>query len=140
MASTLVCYSERCQLLNKYCGTTISNNAFHSQHTLVCRLVYELDLNYTLLQSSEGNSDVRRLRSVSIALIDTLNRIVDEKRERVFQFGTCVASSRTLSTSFKELAASVSSLNAQDVDNTAKITELNASIRLLEDKVKSLES
>ena len=140
MASTLVSYSELRQLLDKYCGISISNNAFHSQHTLVCRLVYELNLNYNMLPSSEGNSVERRLRSVISAFIDALNRIVDEKNELVFQFGTCVASSRTLSTYCKELAASVSSAIAQDEDNIAKITELNASILLLENEVKSLKS
>ena len=57
MASTLVSFSDLRQLLDKHCGTSISNNAFLSQHTLVCRLVYELNLKYNMLPSSEGNSE-----------------------------------------------------------------------------------
>ena len=138
MTSTQVTLREFSQLLIKYVGKPLSDNTFNAQHTLVCRLICALELSYPLLPSPEGNSDVCRLKSVCTALIDAMNRLVEDKTGLVYEYGSLIASSRILSARCKELLASVSSSMAQDEENNAKITELTESVRLLEDNVRDL--
>ena len=97
MTSTQVTLKEFSQLLIKYVGKTLSDNTFTAQHTLVCRIICALELSYPLLPSPEGNSDVCRLKSVCAALIDSINRLVDDKTGLVYEYGHLIASSRILS-------------------------------------------
>ena len=140
MTSTQVTLREFSQLLIKYVGKPLSDNTFNAQHTLVCRIICALELSYPLLPSPEGNSDVCRLKSVCAALIDSTNRLVDDKTGLVYEYGHLIASSRILSARCKDLLASVSSSMAQNEENNVKITELTESERLLKDKVRDLES
>ena len=96
MTSTQVTLREFSQLLIKYVGKPLSDNTFNAQHTSVCRIICALELSYPLLPSPEGNSDVCRLKSVCAALIDSINRLVDDKTGLVYEYGHLIASSRIL--------------------------------------------
>ena len=136
--STQLTRTEFLQLLHKHVERPLSANTFINEHNLVCRLVCALQLNYLLLPLPDGSPEEYRLRALCNALIDCVNRLVEDKLGLVSDYGNLIVTARILSSRCTSLLASVSSAMALEEERNAKITELTEKVKDLESQITTM--
>ena len=135
------------EALDKYAGTSISKIVFSSQPGLVCTLYYYLFLHFPALPfptSSDGeiihlSSDEHRLRSLLRVLVDHINLTSSKLTGLVTQHGSTVVDAINLSDKYKEMAALLSTQNAQIENNDTEIAELQHKVQALEAQLEALK-
>ena len=136
--STQLTRTEFLQLLHKHVERPLSANTFINEHNLVCRLVCALQLNYLLLPLPDGSPEEYRLRALCNALIDCVNRLVEDKLGLVSDYGNLIVTARILSSRCTSLLASVSSAMALEDERNAKNTELTEKVKDLESQITTM--
>ena len=145
--STKVSYGVMREALDKYTGTSISKIVFASQPGLVCTLYYYLFLHFPALPfptSSDGeiihlSADEHRLRSLLRVLVDHVNLTSSKLTGLVTQHGSTVVDAINLSDKYKEMAALLSTQNAQIENNDTEIAELQQKVQALEAQLEALK-
>ena len=135
------------EALDKYAGTSISKIVFASQPGLVCTLYYYLFLHFPALPfptSSDGeiihlSADEHRLRSLLRVLVDHINLTSSKLTGLVTQHGSTVVDAINLSDKYKEMAALLSTQNAQIENNDTEIAELQQKVQALEAQLEALK-
>ena len=145
--STKVSYGVMREALDKYAGTSISKIVFASQPGLVCTLYYYLFLHFPALPfptSSDGeiihlSADEHRLRSLLRVLVDHINLTSSKLTGLVTQHGSTVVDAINLSDKYKEMAALLSTQNAQIENNDTEIAELQQKVQALDAQLEALK-
>ena len=145
--STKVSFGVMREALDKYAGTSISKIVFASQPGLVCTLYYYLFLHFPALPfptSSDGeiihlSADEHRLRSLLRVLVDHVNLTSSKLTGLVTQHGSTVVDAINLSDKYKEMAALLSTQNAQIENNDTEIAELQQKVQALEAQLEALK-